>query len=857
MIGQTIGRYEIVSRLGAGGMGVVYKARDQQLGRFVALKFLPPEFSDETMRQRFLHEAQAASALDHPGICTIYEIGETDDGNPYLAMAFYEGETLRERLNRGEMAPTEAVSIGLQIADALAVAHSRGIIHRDIKPQNLFLTQDRIVKILDFGLAQRSGATRVTRAGTTLGTIPYMAPEQVRGENTDQRADIWSLGVVFYECLTGRHPFDGNNDAAVLHSILNRDPKPPSQQRSALPPAVDRVIARLLAKDVAQRVAQMAEVAAALRELEKSLDDEHDLGHDAPTALFETDAALTAISPSAKKELVFHNSVAILSFENLSRDTAVDWLAGGIAESISSDLKRISGVEVEPRDKVMPVLQKFHSLDDDRALSVAEAVRARWAIWGSFQKAGDALRVLVHVTDREHEGVLEPIKLDGTLDNVFALQDQIVEKIAQRFDIVLSDTAREQLAVPPTEFVEAYEYCARGLQLSFEMNPESFKQAAVAFGRALELDPNYATAHAGLGQMRALRYIATTDPADLEAGIEHLTRAIELDPELGDPYPWLTYAYARQGHFEEAVATGRRAVELEPRGSLAHYFLAVAWWLKAGLEGVEPEAWAEAVRHIHRSTELAPRNQSAFLIRADLYMRCGVYESAHAAAVQAADIEVSGNFENARFVGGQALLGAVLARQGRYEEAWRGLDRALASLAATDHVYTAAFAALCRCHQAKLLLRRQQYSAALPLIREARLQLEENRTSLAVGWFRVWLEVLTAAVFHRLSMLNDEKKAVARAVDLLETHEGYDFSGVWESGTGALLYELADYYALSRQPEKAVATLEKAVASGWREHPRLQRSLGLGGLSELPELTEIRRRLEALPALKADPAPDR
>jgi serine/threonine protein kinase/tetratricopeptide (TPR) repeat protein len=857
LIGRTIGRYEVLSRLGAGGMGVVYKARDQQLGRLVALKFLPPEFADETMRQRFLHEAQAASALDHPAICTIYEIGETDEGNPYLAMAFYEGETLRGRLSRGGMLSAEATSVALQMAEGLAAAHAKGIIHRDIKPPNVFLTRDGMVKILDFGLAQRDGATRVTRAGTTLGTLAYMAPEQVRGEETDQRADIWSLGVVFYECLTGRHPFTGNNDAAILHSILTREPDPPSRLQDALSPAFDRLMERLLAKETARRMADTSTVVTAFRQLARDLEGSPELSREAPTAVLETDLATAAVARAASTESTPRNSVAILSFENLSRDAAVDWLAAGIAESISSDLKRISGIEVEPREKVVAALQPSGSLDADQALAAAERIGARWAIWGSFQKAGDALRVLVHVVDVEHNGSLEPIKADGTLQNVFALQDQIVEQIAQRFHIVLSDTAREQLAVPPTEYVEAYEYCARGLQLAFEMNPESFKKAAIAFGRALELDPNYAAAHSGLGQLRALSYIATTDSAELEAAIQHLTRAIELDPELGDPYPWLTYAYARQDRFQEAVATGRRAVELEPRGTLAHYFLAVAWWLKAGLEGAEPEEWAEAVHHIHRSTELAPRNQSAFLIRADLYLRCGAYESAHAAAAQAADIERSSDFESARFVGGQALLATVLSRQGRYEDAWRAFETALSSLATTDHVYTHAFSALCRCQQAKLLLRRQEYSAALPLIRQARAHTEEHRQALAVGWFRVWLELLAAATFHRLTMLSEEKKAVAAALDLLESHEGYDFSGVWESGTGALLFELADYYAFSRQPEEAVATLEKAVASGWREAPRLERSLGFGGLSEIPEVVRIRDRLQSLPAVNADPAPDR
>ncbi len=413
----------------------------------------------------------------------------------------------------------------------------------------------------------------------------------------------------------------------------------------------------------------------------------------------------------------------------------------------------------------------------------------------------------------------------------------------------LSAAARERLAVPPTGFVEAYEYCACGLELVFEMNPESFARAAEAFGKALEIDPDYAMAHSGLGQMRAMRFISTTDVADLEAAIAHLTRALELDPDLGDPYLWLTYAYARQNRFDEAIAAGRRAVEIQPRGALAHYFFAVARWLEAGLVGSGADGWGEAVEHIVRSTELAPRNQSAFLVRGDLYLRCGQYPAAHAAALRAAEIERSGDFENARFVGGQAFLATVLLRQGRHDDAWNAFDAAVRDLERTDHVYTPAFTASCRCQQAEILLRRLDYSGALTLVGAARREIDAHRTSLAVGWFRIRLELLAASCFHRLNMTREERRATGVATDLLESRSGYDFSGVWEGGAGALLFDLADHRALARDPGAACATLERAVAAGWRELPRLDTAVGFAGLGPVPELAALRERLLELPRL--------
>jgi len=266
------GKYRIIEEIGRGGMGIVYKAEDIKLKRTVALKFLPHQWiSDADSRERFIHEAQAASALDHPNICTIYEIEETEDGRMYIAMAFYEGESLREKIKREPLKSEEAVAIAIQVARGMAKAHQKGIVHRDIKPANILITNDGIAKIVDFGLAKLAGQVKLTREGTTIGTVAYMSPEQARGEVIDQRTDIWSLGVVLYEILAGKLPFKGDYEQTLIHSILKTEPEPITKFRKDLPSGISQIIAKALAKNPAARYQTMEELAEDLNAVAEGL----------------------------------------------------------------------------------------------------------------------------------------------------------------------------------------------------------------------------------------------------------------------------------------------------------------------------------------------------------------------------------------------------------------------------------------------------------------------------------------------------------------------------------------------------------------------------------------------------------
>ncbi len=277
MIGKTVTHYEIQSQLGAGGMGVVYKAKDLRLDRLVALKFLPPQFaSTEALKRRFVNEARAASALDHINICTIHEIDESEDGQLFIVMALYQGESLQERIRRGPLSPAETLDIGIQVTEGLSAAHERGILHRDIKPGNIFITDRQTVKVLDFGLAKVSGATKITRSGTSMGTLSYMPPEQLRGEDADPRSDLFSLGAVLYEMLVGEPAFGGDNEGAVLNRVLNQEPAPPSSRRPGIAPGFDRLVGRALAKDPDHRYPTAVDLRSDLEALQVEAADSDD-----------------------------------------------------------------------------------------------------------------------------------------------------------------------------------------------------------------------------------------------------------------------------------------------------------------------------------------------------------------------------------------------------------------------------------------------------------------------------------------------------------------------------------------------------------------------------------------------------
>jgi TolB-like protein/Tfp pilus assembly protein PilF/predicted Ser/Thr protein kinase len=577
VIGKTISHYRIIEKLGEGGMGVVYKAEDLSLERPVALKFLSARTAGtEEDASRFVHEAKAAASLNHPNICTIYEIGE-DDGRTFIAMECVEGENLRARMQKAPLPLDEALTIAADIARGLAAAHEKGIVHRDIKPANIVVTPTRMVKIMDFGLARVAGGAHHTRAGTTVGTVAYMSPEQARGEDVDHRTDIWSLGVVLYEMLTGRRPFPGDRDMAVIYSILNTVYTEPTDLRPDLPQELDGCMRKMLAKRRDDRYGSALEVAGDLFAL---------LGVADSGLLTRSIAVATRAQPS----------VAVLPFANLSADPEQEYFCDGMAEEIINSLTHLDGMRVVARTSSFAFKGKNEDAREmGRQLGVATLLE------GSVRRAGNRLRVttqLVNVSDGCH---LWSERFDREMEDVFAIQDEISLAVTNALKVRLLGADKAKVVKRHTVSFAAYRAYMKGRYHWFIRSSSDIEKAIGYLEEAVAIDPEYALAYAGLADcygvlpmyrpispdevyprakaaaMKALELddsLAEAHAAlscimenyewDWAGSDREIERAIELNPGYATAYQWKAEDLITRGRFDEAVEVMNKARELDP-----------------------------------------------------------------------------------------------------------------------------------------------------------------------------------------------------------------------------------------------------------------------------------------------------
>ena len=702
MIGETISHYRILERLGIGGMGEVYKAEDLKLHRPVALKLMLAEAQEnELARQRFLREARAASSLNHPNIATIYEIDEVERNGArysFIVMEYVAGRTLKDQSN---FDLAEAVDIVLQIADALGEAHERGVVHRDVKPSNVMVDEDRRVKMLDFGVAKFQPTpltTQVTESlystdlmktapGIVVGTFAYMSPEQALGQEVDGRSDIFSLGVLFYELLTGRLPFEGRTTLALVDAILHSDPPPIISLNARVSPELEMICLHMLAKDRERRYHSLREVVSDLERIRREISTVEGVDPFRTSIGGSSEPAGTGGPFSLSSRM--GKSLAVMNFANITQGEADNWLGVGIAETVTADLKNIEGLTIIGRERVHEVLRRRNveqasEMDTGFATLVGRDVGARWIISGGYQRLGEMLRITARFVEVETGEVIRTVKIDGEMSQIFELQDKIVYELSQGLDFNLNSGEREVIAKDETNVIEAYETFTKGMIALRSMSHEAIDNALGLFERAIELDPRYARAHGMRGYVLGMKgqFISRTDLID--EGIASLQKAIELQPHTAESYGALGILFIALDRIDEAIGAIRRALSFAPDDGTSRTALGRAFFLGKGM-------FREAAAEFERALTSNPFAGWVALQLAHCYAYLGDYvRGEHIAREAVAQQEqFQSGQEGMQIVGAHTRLGHIFALQGRYDDAISEYYQELVYLRSADHVLRA------------------------------------------------------------------------------------------------------------------------------------------------------------------------